>query len=149
MEAVLLTAAVLLSRWRDCGGRRSFSSLFLSLLCFFFFFFLSVFKPFSLLLFFSLFFFVLSALSLLPSSSLLPLFFFLSLSQFFVFSPSFSFFCVSFLPSTYWGEKEIYTPAQSMVQGCRVDGAATVQLPLYHPRDTSPPLTLTRGKLCR
>jgi len=75
--------------------------------------------------------------------------FFFSLSQFFVFSPSFSFFCVSFLPSTYWGEKEIYTPAQSMVQGCRVDGATTVQPPLYHPRDTSPPLTLTRGKLCR
>jgi hypothetical protein len=47
------------------------------------------------------------------------------------------------------GEKEIYTPAQSMVQGCRVDRATTVQLPLYHPRDTSPPLTLTRGKLCR
>jgi hypothetical protein len=36
-----------------------------------------------------------------------------------------------------------------MVQGCRVDGATTVQPPLYHPRDTSLPLTLTRGKLCR
>jgi len=36
-----------------------------------------------------------------------------------------------------------------MAQRCRVDGAATVQPPLYHPRDTSPPLTLTRGKLCR
>jgi hypothetical protein len=36
-----------------------------------------------------------------------------------------------------------------MAQGCRVDGAATVQPPLYHPRDSSPPLTLTRGKLCR
>ena len=30
-----------------------------------------------------------------------------------------------------------------------MDGAATVQSPLYHPRDTSPPLTLTHGKLCR
>jgi hypothetical protein len=36
-----------------------------------------------------------------------------------------------------------------MAQGCRVDGAATIQSPLYHPRDTSSPLTLTHGKLCR
>ena len=47
------------------------------------------------------------------------------------------------------GRRETSTPAQSMAQGCRVDGAATVQPPLYHPRDTSPPQTLTRGKLCR
>jgi hypothetical protein len=62
---------------------------------------------------------------------------------------SFFFFHVSCLPCIYRGEKETYTPAQSMAQRCRVDGAATVQPPLYHPRDTSPPLTLTRGKLCR
>jgi hypothetical protein len=30
-----------------------------------------------------------------------------------------------------------------------MDGAATIQSPLYHPRDTSSPLTLTHGKLCR
>jgi len=47
------------------------------------------------------------------------------------------------------GEKDTYTPARSMAQGCRVDGAATIQPPLYHPRDTSPLLTLTRGKLYR
>jgi hypothetical protein len=56
---------------------------------------------------------------------------------------------VFFLPCIYRGKKEVYTPALSMAQGCRVDGAVTVQLPLYHPRDTSPPLMLTRGKLCR
>jgi len=36
-----------------------------------------------------------------------------------------------------------------MTQRCREDGVTTIQLPLYHPRDTSPPLTLTFGKLCR
>ena len=135
IEAVLLTAAVLLSRWRDCGGRQSFSFLFLSLLCFFFFFFLSVFKPFSLLLFFSLFFcsfgplpssflfsffFVLSALSLLPSSSLLLLFFlcfFFSLSlSFLFFLPPSPFFVSPFSPLLI-GEKRRSTPLPS--QWCR------------------------------
>ena len=36
-----------------------------------------------------------------------------------------------------------------MAQGCRMDGATTIQSPLYHPRDTCSPLTLTHGKLCR
>jgi len=129
-------------------------------------FFLSVFRPFSRFffsffsfgplpsplvfsspLFFSLIFFFFPFFLCFPS--LLPLFFsFLSLSRFFrSFFPLF--FRVSCLPCIYRGEKETYTPAQSMAQRCRVDGAATVQPPLYHPRDTSPPLTLTRGKLCR
>jgi len=141
-------------------------------------FFLSVFWPFSLFFFFlffrsSLFFLVfpspLSSLSLFCFSllslysslffsflflcflSLLPLFFsFLSLSWFFVLSPTFFFIPVCLLSPLYLrGEKDTYTPTQSMVQGCRVDGAATVQPPLYHPRDTSPLLTLTRGKLYR
>ena len=72
--------------------------------------------------------------------------FFLSLGFFVLFSPFF--FRVSCLPCIYRGEKETYTPAQSMTQRCRVDGAATIQPPLDHPRDTSPPLTLTHGKLC-
>jgi len=149
VEAVLLVAAVVLLRWRDCGGGQSFSFLFLSLLCFFFFFpfcsfFLSRFSP-LLCSLVSLFFFFFSVFFLLSLSLTLFFFFFSNL----LFLSRSLFFCVSFLPCIYKGEKEIYTPAQSMAQGCRVDGAATVQPPLYHPRDTSPPLTLTRGKLCR
>jgi len=127
----------------------------LPLFFFFFFFpfcsfFLSRFSPLlcslvSLFFLFSLFFLALSL------SLTLFFFFFFFLS--FCFSPSPFFFLpspfVSFLPCIYRGEKETYTLAQSMAQGCRVVGAATVQPPLYHPRDTSPPLTLTRGKLCR
>jgi len=114
--------------------------LFLSFLLLFPLSFLSslVFSRLSLFFFFSVFF--------LLSLSLTLFFFFFSNLLFLCRS---FFFCVSFLPCIYKGEKEIYTPAQSMAQGCRVDGAATVQPPLYHPRDTSPPLTLTRGKLCR
>jgi len=36
-----MAAAALLSRWRDCGGRRCFSFFFLFVLCFFSFFFFS------------------------------------------------------------------------------------------------------------
>jgi len=63
--SVLLAAAVLLSRWRDCGGQRGFSFFFLSLLCFFSF----LFSPFSLLG--SLLSCVLSSLSFSPSVLLL------------------------------------------------------------------------------
>ena len=103
-------------------------SFFLFLLFFFCFFSLFFFLALSLLLYFYFSFFY-------PSVSL-PLLFFSS--------P-----CVPFLPCIYKVERKTSTPAQSMAQGCRVDGAATVQPPLYHPRDTTPPLTLTRGKLCR
>ena len=102
------------------------SSSFLLLLSVFLLFF-SLFLCFLLLLFFlscSVFFssllFFISVLSLPP----LLLFFVL----------------VCLLSPLYLeGKKETYTPAQSMAQGCRVDGAATVQPPLYHPRDTSLP----------
>jgi hypothetical protein len=128
---LLGAAAVLLSRWRDCGGRRSCSFFFLSLLCFFssFFFGLQTILP--LLLFFFFLFFLCSPFSprLLFSSVLFSRFFFfpvslfsfssssifflslsLSLSFSFFFLPL-SFLCVSFLPCIYMGEKETYTPA--------------------------------------
>jgi hypothetical protein len=129
-------------------------------------FFLSVFRPFSRFffsffsfgplpsplvfsspLFFSLVFFSFLFFFVFLLFFLFFFLFFLSLGFFVLFPPFF--FRVSCLPCIYRGEKETYTPTQSMAQRCRVDGAATVQPPLYHPRDTSPPLTLTRGKLCR
>jgi len=123
-------AVLLLSRWRDCGGRRSCSFFFLSLLFFFLFFFsfgLQTILP--LLLFF--FFFRSSPFSprLLFSSvlfsrffffpfflcfpSLLPLFFFFSfsLSVFSFFFPPF--FFVSPVSPVFIGEKRRPTPLPS------------------------------------
>ena len=73
--------AVLLLRWRDCGGRRSCSFFFLSLLCFF--------------VLFCFFFFFFSVFSLHSS---LSLFFFSSvlLLSFFFFFPFYSFFLSQF-----------------------------------------------------
>jgi hypothetical protein len=117
----------------------SFSSVFFLFRSFFFFssssfLLLSVF-----LLFFSLFLcFLLLLLFLSCSVFFSSLLFFISVLS---LPPLLLFFVLVCLLSPLYleGKKETYTPAQSMAQGCRVDGAATVQPPLYHPRDTSPP----------
>jgi hypothetical protein len=137
---------------------RCFSStFFLFFLCFVFLFFFFFFSPPplrfpSLLLSIPLFSSSSSFSRVLFFFSLVLCFFSLLLYFCSLSPPSSIFFFlprVFFLPCIYRGKKEVYTPALSMAQGCRVDGAVTVQLPLYHPRDTSPPLKLTRGKLCR
>ena len=97
-------------------------------------FFLSVFVSFSL--FFSALFFLLS-FSLLPS-------FFCSFSSFF--------FVVRCLLSPLYlqakqGRKGELQPLPSQWRRGRVAAATTVQPPHYHPRDTSPPSSPTRGKL--
>jgi len=84
---MLPTTTVLLSRWKDCGGRRGFSFFFLSLLCFFLSF-SFLFSPFSSLC--SLLSRVLSSLS-----SFVPFF----------FSP-FSVPFLNFPPSVFIGKTE-------------------------------------------
>ena len=112
VEAVLLVAAVVLLRWRDCGGRQSFSFLFLSLLCFFFFFpfcsfFLSRFSP-LLCSLVSLFF----SFSLFFSCSLSLLLCFSSFFLTFCFSPA-PFFFVSPCSPVFIREKRRSTPLPS------------------------------------
>jgi len=116
---MLPTTAVLLSRWKDCGGRRGFSFFFLSLLCFFLSF-SFLFSPFSSLC--SLLSRVLSSLS-----SFVPFF----------FSP-FSVPFLNFPPSVFIGKTEGGgRPPTTPVQGVRGRGGHCAAAP-NGPRGTSP-----------
>ena len=137
---------------------------------------LTVSSPFFIFPFsFSSFVFLLFHLSVLPSISLLcssllslysSLFFFFFSFSLFSFSSSFNFF-LFFLPLSFFilftaslfffisvfhltcslslSPRFPYIYRQK--QGRDMDGAATVQPPLHHPRDTSPLFSPTRGKL--